>query len=76
MDISVFENMTDEDFFSNKLTHIYFNEYVSNESIEKLIKKINEATKETKTEAGAIIKPKPIPLLKSYNFKMIDSYFP
>jgi len=49
MDISVFENMTDEDFFSNKLTHIYFNEYVSNESIEKLIKKINEATKETKT---------------------------
>ena len=30
MDISVFENMTDEDFFSNKLTHIYFNEYVSN----------------------------------------------
>jgi len=60
MDISVFENMADEDFFSNKLTHIYFNEYVSNESIEKLIKKINEATKETKTEAGAIIKPKPI----------------
>jgi ATP-dependent protease ClpP protease subunit len=60
MDISVFKNMSDEDFFSNKLTHIYFNEYVSNESIEKLIKSINEANKEIRTETGAILKPKPI----------------
>ena len=60
MDISIFEDMTDEDFFSNKLTHIYFNEYVSNKSIEKLINSIKEANKETKTEAGAILKPKPI----------------
>ena len=60
MDISIFENMTDEDFFSNKLTHIYFSEDVSYKSIEKLIKTINDATKETKTESGAILKPKPI----------------
>ena len=60
MDISIFENMSDEDFFSNKLTHIYFNDYVSNESIEKLIKSINEANKDIKTENGAILKPKPI----------------
>jgi len=60
MDISVFENMKDEDFFSNKLTHIYFNDYVSNESIEKLIKEINQANKEKRTESGAILKPKPI----------------
>ena len=60
MDISIFKNMKDEDFFSNKLTHLYFNEYVSYESIDKLIKSINEANKEIKTESGAIIKPKPI----------------
>jgi ATP-dependent protease ClpP protease subunit len=60
MDISVFENMADEEFFTNKLTHIYFNEDVSNESIEKLIEKINDANKEIKTTSGAILKPKPI----------------
>ena len=60
MDISIFKNMKDEDFFSNKLTHLYFNDYVSYESIDKLIKSINEANKEIKTESGAIIKPKPI----------------
>jgi len=60
MDISVFKNMSDADFFSNKLTHIYFSDYVSNKSVNKLIDEINEANKETKTAAGAIIKPKPI----------------
>ena len=60
MDISVFENMSNEDFFSNKLNHIYFNEYVSHESIERLIKSINEANKEIITSSGAILKPKPI----------------
>jgi ATP-dependent protease ClpP protease subunit len=60
MDISVFKNMTDNDFFSNKLTHIYFNEYVSNKSINDLIYDINEANKEKKTDTGAIINPKPI----------------
>ena len=60
MDISVFENMSDDDFFTNKLTHIYFNEDVSDESINKLIKCINKANKEIITESGAILKPKPI----------------
>ncbi len=58
--VDVFKNMSDSDFFSNKLTHIYFNDYVCNKSINKLINSINEANKETKTESGAILKPKPI----------------
>lgn len=60
MDISIFENMSDTDFFSNKLTHIYFNEDVCNKSINKLIEKIENANKEVKTESGAILNPKPI----------------
>lgn len=60
MDISVFKKMSDNDFFSNKLTHIYFNDFVNNESVSKLINDINEANKEIKTETGAIKEPKPI----------------
>jgi ATP-dependent protease ClpP protease subunit len=60
MDISIFKSMSDNDFFSNKLTHIYFNEDVCNKSITKLMEKIEIANKETKTEAGAILNPKPI----------------
>jgi len=60
VDVSVFENMTDEDFFSNKLTHIYFNSEVTNKSVNKLIDEINEANKEIITKDGAIIQPKPI----------------
>ena len=30
IDISIFKNMSDEDFLSNKFTHIYFNDYVTN----------------------------------------------
>lgn len=60
MDISVFKSMSDRDFFSDKLTHIYFNEEVCNKSILKLIEKIEIANKEVKTESGAILNPKPI----------------
>lgn len=60
MDISVFKNMSDEDFFSNKLTHIYFNEDVSDQSIDKLINEINKANYKTILENGTILKPKPI----------------
>ena len=60
MDISVFKSMSDRDFFSNKLTHIYFNEEVCNKSIEKLIEKIEIANNEVKTASGAILNPKPI----------------
>jgi ATP-dependent protease ClpP protease subunit len=59
-DINIFKSMSDSDFFSNKLTHIYFNEIVSNKSIIKLIEKIENANKEVKTESGAILNPKPI----------------
>ena len=60
MDISIFKTMSDSDFFSDKLTHIYFNEEVCNKSITKLIEKIENANKVVKTEAGAFLNPKPI----------------
>jgi hypothetical protein len=60
MDISIFKNMSDNDFFSNKLTHIYFNNEVNDDSVDKLIEDINNANKEVKTENGAIKQPKPI----------------
>ncbi len=32
----IFEEMTDEDFFSDKLKHIYFTKDVNNESVQEL----------------------------------------
>jgi ATP-dependent protease ClpP protease subunit len=60
IDISVFENMSDSDFFTNKLTHIYFNTNVNEKSVDKLINDIKDAHKDKITPDGAIIKPKPI----------------
>ena len=60
IDISVFEKMSDSDFFSNKLTHIYFNKNVNDESVNELINDIKEAHKDITTISGAILKPKPI----------------
>jgi ATP-dependent protease ClpP protease subunit len=58
--ISVFEKMSDSDFFSNKLNHIYFNKDVNDESVNELINNIKEAHKDITTSSGAILKPKPI----------------
>jgi ATP-dependent protease ClpP protease subunit len=60
IDVSVFEKMSDSDFFSNKLTHIYFNKNVDDESVNELINNIKEANKDITTSSGAILKPKPI----------------
>ena len=60
IDISVFQNMSDEDFFSNKLTHIYFTDNVSDKSVDRLIDDIKEAHKDVILSSGAVIKPKPI----------------
>ena len=60
IDISVFEKMSDSDFFSNKLTHIYFNKDVTECAVNELIASIKEAHKDITTTAGAILKPKPI----------------
>jgi len=43
MDISIFENMSDEDFFSDKLTHIYFTSEINDKSVEEFLNKINKA---------------------------------
>ena len=59
-DIKIFEKMTDEDFFSDKLTHIYFNTNVTQKSVTDLIKKIEDANLDIILPSGAIIKPKPI----------------
>ena len=47
-----FETLNDNDFFSNKLTHIYFNSYVDDKSIDKLIDDIKNANQ--------LPEPKPI----------------
>ena len=60
IDISVFQNMSDADFFSNKLNHIYFNKYVSDDSVNELIASIKEAHEDITTISGAVLKPKPI----------------
>ena len=60
IDISVFQNMSDADFFSNKLNHIYFNKYVSDDSVNELIDSIKKAHEDITTISGAVLKPKPI----------------
>jgi ATP-dependent protease ClpP protease subunit len=47
-----FSKLNDRDFYSNKLTHIYFNSTVSDESIDELIEKVKQANN--------IENPKPI----------------
>ena len=54
-----FNKLSDNDFFSDKLTHIYFNGKVEVKSVDKLIDDIREANK-TKEEKGIQIIPKPI----------------
>lgn len=55
----LFDEMSDEDFFSNKLTHIYFNENVTDDSVTKLIETIREANI-PKYNERILLKPKPI----------------
>ena len=72
IDISVFEKMSDSDFFSNKLTHIYFNKNVTECAVNELIASIKEAHKDITTAAGAVLKPKPILIhISSYGGSVI-----
>ena len=72
IDISVFEKMSDSDFFSNKLTHIYFNKDVTECAVNELIASIKEAHKDITTTAGAVLKPKPILIhISSYGGSVI-----
>jgi ATP-dependent protease ClpP protease subunit len=54
-----FKNLNDNDFFSNKLTHIYFNGKVEDKTVDKLINDVINANKKI-DEKGVIIEPKPI----------------
>jgi ATP-dependent protease ClpP protease subunit len=56
----VFDEMSDEDFFSKKLTHIYFNQNVTDDSVTKLIETIREANKPRYNKDNVLLKPKPI----------------
>jgi ATP-dependent protease ClpP protease subunit len=72
IDISVFEKMSDSDFFSNKLTHIYFNKKVTECAVNELINSIKEAHKDITTAGGAVLKPKPILIhISSYGGSVI-----
>jgi ATP-dependent protease ClpP protease subunit len=45
MSIDFFKSLKDEDFFSNKLNHIYLNTSINEESVNKLIYDINKINK-------------------------------
>jgi ATP-dependent protease ClpP protease subunit len=45
MSIHFFKSLKDEDFFSNKLTHLYLNSFINTESVDKLIEDINNVNK-------------------------------
>jgi ATP-dependent protease ClpP protease subunit len=60
-----FSKLSDADFYSNKLYHIYFNSYINDKSIDDLIEKIKEANK--------IDNPKPILIhISSTGGKVVD----
>lgn len=59
MDISIFKTMKDEDFFSDKLQHIYFTSEVTDESVNDLLTKIHKANNPTFVNK-VLIQPKPI----------------
>lgn len=59
-DIKFFDDMKDEDFFTDKFTHIYFCGNVTQQSVTDLIKKIEDANLDIILPSGAITKPKPI----------------
>lgn len=54
-----FNKLNDNDFFSDKLTHIYFNGIVEDKSVDKLFNDIRDANK-TRIKNGVSIRPKPI----------------
>jgi N-acetylneuraminic acid mutarotase len=49
-----FKKLKDDDFFSDKLTHIYFNGIVEKITIDKLFEDVREANKRTEIH-GKII---------------------
>lgn len=56
-----FSQLSDEDFFSNRVQHLYFYDNVSHESVLKLQQDIHEASK-TVTINEVMVSPKPIVL--------------
>ncbi len=55
-----FNKMSDRDFYSDKVQHIYFYSYVTNESVGNLQKLLMEASKTVDSESGIKTTPKPI----------------
>ncbi len=56
-----FDSLNDEDFYSDKLNHIYFNDEVNEENINKLINEVRNANLTIKDEKNNVfISPKPI----------------
>jgi len=59
MNIDVFKSMSDEDFFSDKVQHIYFNSEVNEKSVNELLTKIHQANNPIYINK-ILIQPKPI----------------
>lgn len=60
-----FSKLSDKDFYSDKLTHIYFNSKVEDKTIDQLINKIKDA--------NSILNPKPILIhICSFGGSLID----
>jgi ATP-dependent protease ClpP protease subunit len=56
----VFSNFSDDDFFSDKVQHIYFYSEVNDDSVNNLQSILMEASKTTLNSSGIHISPKPI----------------
>lgn len=56
----VFSKFSDDDFFSNKVQHLYFYTNINNDTIKDLQKLLLEASKTKLNSSGVYISPKPI----------------
>lgn len=56
----IFSKFSDDDFFSDKVQHIYFYSNIDNNSVDSLQKLLMDASKTTLNNSGVHIMPKPI----------------
>jgi ATP-dependent protease ClpP protease subunit len=70
--VKVFSSFSDEDFFSDKVQHIYFYSDINDDSVNELQNLLQEASK-TKKNGNIYAKPKPICLHLNSSGGSIDS---
>lgn len=57
-----FSALSDEDFFSNNVQHLYFYDEVTDETVHQLQQDIHVASQSTTSATGVIVSPRPIVL--------------